>query len=43
MNQIDTVFQAVIFHINGRHFQRIQADVDRIDVRHRIVMRHLDG
>ena len=43
MNQIDTVFQAVIFHIDGRHFQRIQADIDRIDVRRRIVMRHLDG
>ena len=43
MHQLDTLLQAVIFHVHGRHFQSVQADVHRVNLRRRIMRRHLDG
>ena len=43
MHQADAVFQAIIFDIDGGHFQRIQAQINGIDLCIGIVVRHLNG
>ena len=43
MNQVDTVFQAIVFDVDGGYFQRIQTQIDGVNFGGRVVVCHLDG
>ena len=43
MDEVDTLFKAVAFHIDGGHFQSVQADVHRIHLGIGIMVGNLHG
>ncbi|MOA53462.1 hypothetical protein D3C78_1769260 [compost metagenome] len=42
VDQLDAVFQAVVLYVDAGHFQRVQRDIDGVDLGVRIVVRQLD-
>ena len=43
MNQVDALFQSIIFDVDGGYFQCIQAQIDGVNFSGGIVVCHLNG